>query len=215
MPKMLQVRNVPERLHRELTRRARKAGRSLTDYVQEILEREVGRPRPRRSSPGSPGACRSTSADRPPRFCAPSAPRGRPATALVPDAWALAEYLLRTPRADAVESQLRESRFDLHVPALCDVEVTSVLRRALLAGRMSSERAATAVADYLDLPLARHGHQALLARNLELRANFSAYDAAYVALAKRLGAVLLTADAPLARAATGHLDLAILGISTS
>ena len=44
MPKMLQVRNVPERLHRELTRRARKAGRSLTDYVQEILEREVSRP---------------------------------------------------------------------------------------------------------------------------------------------------------------------------
>ena len=44
MPKMLQVRNVPDRLHRELTRRARKAGRSLTDYVQEILEREVARP---------------------------------------------------------------------------------------------------------------------------------------------------------------------------
>ena len=127
----------------------------------------------------------------------------------------MAEYLLRTPRADAVESQLRESRFDLHVPALCDVEVTSVLRRALLAGRMSSERAATAVADYLDLPLARHGHQALLARILELRANFSAYDAAYVALAERLGAVLLTADAPLARAVRTHLDLAVLGISTS
>ena len=44
MPKMLQVRNVPNRLHRELTRRARKAGRSLTDFVQEILEREVARP---------------------------------------------------------------------------------------------------------------------------------------------------------------------------
>ncbi len=44
MPKMLQVRNVPDRLHRELVRRARTAGHSLTDYVQEILEREVARP---------------------------------------------------------------------------------------------------------------------------------------------------------------------------
>lgn len=41
---MLQVRNVPERLHRELTRRAKAAGRTLTDYVKDILEREASRP---------------------------------------------------------------------------------------------------------------------------------------------------------------------------
>ena len=41
---MIQVRNVPESLHRELTRRARQRGQSLTAYVQEILEREVDRP---------------------------------------------------------------------------------------------------------------------------------------------------------------------------
>jgi predicted nucleic acid-binding protein len=33
-----------------------------------------------------------------------------------------------------------------------------------------------------------------------LRANFSAYDAAYVALAEGLGAVLMTRDARIARA---------------
>jgi plasmid stability protein len=44
MSKMIQVRNVPERLHRELTRRARARGQTLTDYVQEVLEREVARP---------------------------------------------------------------------------------------------------------------------------------------------------------------------------
>lgn len=44
MPKMIQVRNVPDRLHRELVRRARAQGRTLTDYIQEILEREVARP---------------------------------------------------------------------------------------------------------------------------------------------------------------------------
>ena len=41
---MLQVRNIPERLHRELRKRAKRRGQTLTDFVQEILEREVARP---------------------------------------------------------------------------------------------------------------------------------------------------------------------------
>jgi antitoxin FitA len=44
MSKMIQVRNVPERLHRELTRRARARNQTLTDFIQEVLEREVARP---------------------------------------------------------------------------------------------------------------------------------------------------------------------------
>ena len=44
MPKMIQVRSVPDRLHRELVRRARKRGRTVTSYIREILEREVSRP---------------------------------------------------------------------------------------------------------------------------------------------------------------------------
>lgn len=41
---MLQVRNISDRLHRELHRRAKSRGQTLTDYVREILEREVSRP---------------------------------------------------------------------------------------------------------------------------------------------------------------------------
>jgi plasmid stability protein len=41
---MIQVRNVPDRLHRELARRARRQGIPLTRYIQDILEREVARP---------------------------------------------------------------------------------------------------------------------------------------------------------------------------
>ncbi len=41
---MLQVRDVPDPLHRELVRRARARGQPLTNYVQDILEREVARP---------------------------------------------------------------------------------------------------------------------------------------------------------------------------
>jgi plasmid stability protein len=47
MSKMIQVRNVPDRLHRELTRRARASGKTLTEYVERILEREVSRPAPK------------------------------------------------------------------------------------------------------------------------------------------------------------------------
>ncbi|HVL88992.1 MAG TPA: hypothetical protein VM841_02030 [Actinomycetota bacterium] len=44
MSKMIQVRNVPDRLHRELTKRAKARGQTLTDYIQELLERDVARP---------------------------------------------------------------------------------------------------------------------------------------------------------------------------
>jgi hypothetical protein len=44
MTKNLQVRDIPDRLHRELKRRAKARGIPLTDYVQGILEREVERP---------------------------------------------------------------------------------------------------------------------------------------------------------------------------
>lgn len=44
MAKMIQVRNVPDRLHRELVRRARARGETLTQYVEKVLEREVQRP---------------------------------------------------------------------------------------------------------------------------------------------------------------------------
>jgi plasmid stability protein len=47
MSKMIQVRNVPDKLHRELTRRARASGETLTEYVERILEREVSRPAPK------------------------------------------------------------------------------------------------------------------------------------------------------------------------
>lgn len=44
MSKMIQVRNVPDKLHRELTRRAKARGQALTEYIQDLLEREVARP---------------------------------------------------------------------------------------------------------------------------------------------------------------------------
>jgi hypothetical protein len=44
MSKMIQVRNVPDRLHKELVRRAKARGQTLSDFIEAILEREVERP---------------------------------------------------------------------------------------------------------------------------------------------------------------------------
>ena len=129
---------------------------------------------------------------------------------IVVDASTIVEYLLRAPRGSHLEVALREPETELHVPALCDVEVCSVLRRALLKRRLSHDRALDALEDYLDLPLARHGHTYLLGRVLGLRANFSAYDATYLALAEWLNASLLTADESLTRAVRAHLEIEII-----
>lgn len=45
---------------------------------------------------------------------------------------------------------------------------------------------------------------------LELRDNFSAYDATYVALAELLGGDLLTGDGPLARSVSTHVDISLV-----
>ena len=86
--------------------------------------------------------------------------------------------------------------------------MVSGLRRAALQGALSIQRAVETLEDYLDLPLIRHGHQSLMARVLELRANFSAYDATYVALAEQMSAEFLTADERLGRAVKAHTSIA-------
>jgi plasmid stability protein len=44
MVKMIQIRNVPDDVHRRLKVRAAEQGVSLSDYLLRIAEREAGRP---------------------------------------------------------------------------------------------------------------------------------------------------------------------------
>ena len=78
-------------------------------------------------------------------------------------------------------------------PDLVDVETTSVLCKEWLA-TISDSRFELAVEDLERLNFERAATLGLMRRAYELRANVSAYDAAYVALAERLGCELLTAD---------------------
>jgi predicted nucleic acid-binding protein len=131
---------------------------------------------------------------------------------LVIDASAVIELLLGRPAAESVAAAIREHDFHLHAPHLVDVEVLSALRRVVAAGDASPTRAAEAVDDLIDLPLERYAHEAFVPRIWELRENFTAYDAVYLALAEVLveeGAPLLTADTRLARAASEHTGVEI------
>ena len=120
-------------------------------------------------------------------------------TVIVVDASVLAPALADDGEdGDRARERLRRER--LAAPELVDLEVSSVLRRLLLAGRLPRRRAELAMSDLVALPLRRISHRALLARCWELRNNLTVYDASYVALAEALEAVLVTADAHLAGA---------------
>jgi predicted nucleic acid-binding protein len=122
---------------------------------------------------------------------------------IVVDASTVLEVLLRTPAAPAIERRLFAAGEALYAPHLVDIEAAHVLRRYAAAGDMSAERGRDALDDLADLSIRRYPHDIFLPRVWELRANLSAYDAVYIALAEALGAPLLTRDHRLARS-TGH-----------
>jgi predicted nucleic acid-binding protein len=135
---------------------------------------------------------------------------------LVVDASAVAELLLRRPAATRIERHIVERDHSLHAPHLLDVEVLSALRRLVASGEATADRAGAAVADLLDLPIARYPHHVLAPRVWALRDNFSAYEATYVALAESIvesGAPLLTADARLARATRARTRVDVLHVA--
>lgn len=122
---------------------------------------------------------------------------------IVVDASLVLDVLLRASAVPHLTRRLLAKRESLHAPHVLDLEIAQVVRRYWSAGELGDERGAQALDDLADLPIHRYPHDLLLPRIWELRANLTAYDAAYVALAEALGAPLLTRDARLA-AAPGH-----------
>ena len=86
---------------------------------------------------------------------------------------------------------------------MLDLEVMQVLRRHRLAG----ERAAEAIRQYREFKIDRYPHHWFIARIWEMRFNFTAYDAMYVALAEALHATFITSDLRLAKTAARFVDV--------
>jgi predicted nucleic acid-binding protein len=113
------------------------------------------------------------------------------------------ELLLRREAYDRVADVVLGTGEVLHAPYLIDAEITQVFRRLESAGALRAPRASEAFDDLHALRLVRHSHLPLLGRVWTLRANLSAYDGLYVALAESMESPLVTLDERLVHA-PGH-----------
>ncbi|HEX3391194.1 MAG TPA: type II toxin-antitoxin system VapC family toxin [Solirubrobacteraceae bacterium] len=125
------------------------------------------------------------------------------------DASALVELLLQTPRGRSVERAVAGAA--LIAPDVINPEALQSLRNLERGGKISRDLAAEAVDALLDMPVARVSTNDLIADAWSLRANLSAYDACYVALARALDCPLLTTDARMRRAPSFGVDFLPIG----
>lgn len=110
-----------------------------------------------------------------------------------------ASVIIRLLAAKAEDEMLRQRLArELHAPALIDAEVSSVVRGLAITTRprvrISEQRAEEMLSDYAGLRIVRHPMRPLQRRVFALRANFTSYDAFYIALAEVLELPLLTDD---------------------
>ena len=117
---------------------------------------------------------------------------------IVVDSSAMVDALVGDPANPDLLALLADE--DLHAPALLDFEVAGALRGHTLGGRLDPARLEAAVADFAAFRIERHHMTSLLGPMLDLREDFTVYDAAYLVLAQALQAPVVTADAKLQEA---------------
>ncbi len=120
---------------------------------------------------------------------------------IVLDASVVVELLTNGPMADSVRHDLESRQESFLVPQLMDIEAMSALRNLAARKRIDPYRGEQFLTALAALPAERCPHTPLLRRVWELRNNFTAYDAVYIALAEATDSVLYTMDAKLSR---GH-----------
>jgi predicted nucleic acid-binding protein len=113
---------------------------------------------------------------------------------IVLDASVVVELLTNGALADSIRSDLSGRDESFIVPHLIDVEVMSALRRLGAGRRTASDRSDQFLTGLAALPAERYPHTPLIGRIWELRHNFTACDATYIALAEATNATLYTSD---------------------
>ena len=117
---------------------------------------------------------------------------------MVLDASGAVELLLNTAAGKRLSARLAGEFEAVHVPHLIDIEIAQVLRRYVLRGVLDERLGAMALGRWMDFDVERHPHHPFLGRIWRLRANVTAYDAVYLALAEALSTELVTGDRRLA-----------------
>jgi predicted nucleic acid-binding protein len=126
---------------------------------------------------------------------------------IVLDASVAVELLINGAMAGAIRNELAGRDESFLVPHLIDIEVLSALRRLVAGRRIEARRSEEFLDDLSALPVERCPHTPLLGRIWQLRHNFTAYDATYIALAEATGSTLYTCDEKLR---SGHRARVVL-----
>jgi predicted nucleic acid-binding protein len=98
----------------------------------------------------------------------------------------------------------------LHTPHLVDSEIANGLRRLVQRNQLSAADGWNVLQTWRRLAVTRYPAHGLFGRMWEIRENFSAYDATYVALAETLDCALVTADARLGHARQAQCAITIV-----
>lgn len=115
------------------------------------------------------------------------------------DCSAMVELLVAKTQTGESIAQRVTAAHTLHAPYVLDGEILSALLGLLRGQKITEQEADTALSNYQVFPIERHDVLPLWPRLKSLRANLSAYDAQYVALAEALDVPLITADARMKR----------------
>jgi predicted nucleic acid-binding protein len=126
---------------------------------------------------------------------------------IVLDASVVVELLTNSAAADSLRRDMAGRSDSFIVPHLLDVEVVSAFRNLAAGQRIDGHRAEQLLTGLAELPAVRCPHTPLLGRIWELRHNFTAYDAAYIALAEATNSVLYTSDEKMCK---GHRARVVL-----
>jgi len=138
---------------------------------------------------------------------------------LVVDASVVTKWYLRDEalleRADALQDDWREGRWELSAPGHFPYEIAGAILRAVRTGRLTLPASAAAMADFAGLldavaPI-RPASVLISAAELARRLGVSFFDACYLQVARELGVRLLTADQAFYRQVGAQPDVIWLG----
>ncbi len=120
---------------------------------------------------------------------------------IVLDASVIVELLVKTRIGESLLdlSELRNQEWI--APHVLDLEVANALRNLTAGRKLDAYTTQLLISDLALLPVERYAHTSFLGRIWELRHNFTAYDAVYIALAEETDSVLYTSDEKLRK---GH-----------
>lgn len=129
----------------------------------------------------------------------------------VVDTSVIVDFLLGSGVAEQVKDLMADEG-ELSAPDILVFEVLAVLRREALRESLPQARAAGAIEDLADMPIALFPCMPMRQRAWTLRRNLTAADALFVALAEQLDEPLATKDGALAAEVSKHAAAEVLAL---